>query len=453
MRELLKPSRQFLPKRFTKLFIYLLIALITGFLIVVVFRPTPVSVNVGQVERGELQITVDAEGKTRVRDRYIIAAGVSGHLDRITLNEGDPVSVGTVVAQIDPLPQTAAVQEALGRLAEWQAQRAGVETQRPKAEALAQAQNQISAAVAQQQQAEASVAQAQSALAQARRDAQRAQQLEATGAISRQQREQAELDEQARNNELAAATQAAQAAASEVAVAQEALALLQAEQRDPDYLLRVYDARIASVEAELAQLQDEAQRTQMRSPIQGQVLRVLQRSTQFVSEGTPLLELSDPTELELVVDVLSTDAERISAGQQMLIGSGTHTSPLQGQVRRVEPSAFTKVSALGIEEQRVNVIGDFIDSPLGLGDAYRVDVRIVVWEQQNTLKAPLSALFRCEQSWCTFVVKDGKADRRMVQIGQRSDSEVEIQQGLEDGEALILHPTEQIQDGDAVTVR
>ncbi|PIG91514.1 HlyD family efflux transporter periplasmic adaptor subunit [Gloeocapsopsis sp. IPPAS B-1203] len=438
-----------LSKRSSKLLIYLGIALATAIAIVLLLRPTPVAVEVGRVEQGKLQVTVNAEGMTRVRDRYILAAEVNGHLDRITLNEGDVVDVGDVVARIDSLPHTTAVQEALGRLAEWRAQRAGVETQRPKTAALAQARSRIATTQANQRQIEARVAQAQATLEQAQRDRQRAQYFASTGVISRQAREQAELNEQTKQEEHNAALQAAQAARSEVAVAQKALALLQAEQSDPDYLLEVYNARIASVEAELARLQDEAQRTEMRSPVRGQVLRVLQRSAQVVNDGTPLLELGDPTKLELVVDVLSSDAERVAVGNAMQVTSGT--TQLEGRVRRVEPSAFTKTSALGVEEQRVNVIGS-LDAPKVLGDGYRVDVQIVVWEKRNVLQAPLSALFRCNQAWCVFVVNNGKAERRPVTVGQRSDTTVEIQQGLTADELLILHPTEQIEDNRSVTI-
>jgi HlyD family secretion protein len=438
-----------LPKRSSKLLIYVGIAIATVIAIVLLLRPTPVGVEVGRVEKGVLQVTVNAEGMTRVRDRYILAAQVNGHLDRITLNEGDTVEAGDVVARIDPLPQTTAVQEALGRLAEWRAQRAGVETQRPKTAALAQARSRIAAAQANQRQVEARVTQTQAALAQAQRDRQRAQYFAATGVISRQAREQAELNERTKQEEHNAALQAAQAVRSEVAVAQKALTILQAEQSDPDYFLEVYNARIASVEAELARLQDEVQRTEMRSPVRGQVLRVLQRSAQVVSEGTPLVEIGDPTQLELVVDVLSSDAERVAVGNAVYVTSGT--TQLKGQVRRIEPSAFTKTSALGVEEQRVNVISS-IDASTVLGDGYRVDVQIVVWEKPDVIQVPLSAMFRCDRAWCVFVVNNGKAQRRTVTVGQRSDTTAEIQQGLTAGELVILHPTEQIEDNRTITI-
>jgi HlyD family secretion protein len=447
------PPRRKITRKFLT---WLGIAFITFLLLTWVFRPTPIAVDTATIQAGTLQVTIDAEGKTRVRERFTIAAEVNGHLERITLEEGDIVDKGTIVARIDPLPQTTAVQETLGRLAEWRAQRAGVATQRPKAEALSQAQNRIAAAQARWQQTEAKANQARATLEQAQRDRQRAQELETSGAIARQAREQAELTETTRARELATATQESQAAIAERNAAQDALALLEAQQSDPDYLLDVYDARIASTEAELSRLKDEAVRTELRSPIRGKVLRVLQKSAQFVSEGTPLLELGDSNQIELVIDVLSTDAEKIQVGDRLMVQSNADAPTLKGTVRRVEPSAFTKVSALGVEEQRVNVIGEIADPTHRLEDGYRVDVQIVVWEGQRVVTVPLSALFRCvhevslkenRQNWCVFVVQNHRAERRKLQLGQRNSLAAEVRQGLAVNESVILHPTEKIKAG------
>lgn len=445
--------KKHLPKISPKLLIYAAIALGTLFFVVQAFRPTPLAVDTGRVSRGELRVTVNAEGKTRVRDRFVVSAPVDGRLARIQLDAGDAVKQGSAIAQIDPLPLTSSVKEALGRLEEWRAQREGVATQRPKAANVEQAKQRIAAALANQRQVEAKVAQAQAALAQAQRDYQRAQALQATGAISIQDREVAALNQTTKAKELAAAQLAVKAAANEVRVAQAALTVLQQQQSDPDYLLKVYDARIASVEAELAKLRDEAARTNINSPVNGRVLRILQKSTQFVTSGTPILEIGDVSKLELVIDVLSSDALKIQPGDMILIDRGSDTQPIKAKVRVVEPSAFTKVSALGVEEQRVNIIGDFVDKPKSFGDAYRVDVQIIIWNQANVLKVPLSSLFRCGQSWCTFVVKDGKANRQQIEIGQRSDFEAEVRRGLQEGEVLILHPSEQIDNGKRVSSR
>ncbi|NJM78223.1 MAG: HlyD family efflux transporter periplasmic adaptor subunit [Acaryochloridaceae cyanobacterium RU_4_10] len=379
--------------------------------LIAVFRPAPIPINTGRVEQGNLQVTVNAEGKTRVRDRFTIAAPINGYLDRIQLDEGNRVEKGALVARIDPLAANSSVQNALSQIAEWRAQRIGVDTQRPKTANLKQAQLRIQVAWDARQQAAAKVTQAQADLEQARRDKRRSQELAAAGTIPRQARETAELNETTRAKALETAILAEKTAASEVNVAQAALTVLQQQQRDPDYLLRVYDARIASVEAQLSKLRDEAARTNLYSPSSGKILRILQKSAQFVAAGTPLLEVGNPAKLELVIDVLSADALKIHPSDIILIDRGTDVSPIQAKVRRVEPSAFTKTSALGVEEQRVNVIGDFIDPSQFWGDAYRVETRIVVWEGKNILKVPLSALFRCKPSWCVFAVRKGKGAR------------------------------------------
>lgn len=446
------------PKRFPKWAIYSAIALLTFLAIAWAFRPTPIRVETSPVTRGTLQVTVNAEGKTRIRDRYVIGAPVNGQLARITLTEGDTVQAGAIVAQIDPLPLNASVQQSLAQLAEWRAQREGVATQRPKTASLEQAQSRIRAAIDAQRQAQAKVEQAQAALNQAQRDRQRAQQLEASGAISRRDREAADLTEITRAKELQTAQLAAKASASEVDVAQAALSVLRSEKSDPDYLLKVYDARIASVEAELSKLKQDAARTEIRSPVAGKVLRIQQKSAQFVTEGTPLLEVGDLAKQELVIDVLSSDATKIKTGNIILIDQATNSEPIKATVRLIEPSAFTKVSALGVEEQRVNVIGDFVDQSRSFGDAYRVETRIIVWQGNNVLKVPLSALFRCDSKatqadsrWCVFTADSNRATRRTVEIGQRSDREAEVLNGLNTNDTVILHPTEQITPGKRIS--
>lgn len=438
------------PKLPLKPIAYLALAAAALASLVLVLRPAPLPVEVARVERGPLPVSVEAEGKTRLRDRFVVSAPVDGRLARIELEEGDTVEEGQVVARLDPLPLTASVREALGRLAQWRSEREGVATLRPKPEALSQARLRIQAAEAERREAEARVAQARAEREQARRDRLRAQQLQAEGALSQQERERAELAEIARTKDLEAARLAAKAAAANLAVAEEALALLQAERQDPDYLLKVYDARIASVEAELAKLRDEAARTDIPAPIQGQVLRVLQESAQFVTAGTPLLELGDVSQLELVIDVLSSDAEQVAPGNAILISQAGEERPLRGRVQRLEPSAFTKISALGVEEQRVNVIGELIDTSHPFGDAYRIDVKIIVWEGKEVLKVPTSALFRCGKSWCAFTVEGGRARRRSLEVGRRGNFETEIRAGLQAGDLVVLYPSEKIEPGSRV---
>ncbi len=420
-------------------------------LIAFALRPQPIAVDLAEVQRGTLLDTVDAEGKTRVQDRFIIAAPVSGRLSRITLEPGDPISPDAVVAQIDPLPLETQVQAAQAQLAEARAQLAGVETQRTKPAALAQADAQINAAIATQRQAEASYQEAQATLAQASRDRARAQSLEAAGAQSRQVREDAELAETQRQQEVAAAQRQVEAAVAGVASARNARTVLAAEQQDPDYLEDVYRAQISSAEASLANLTDEAQRTTVSAPAAGNVLRVMQKSARSVQAGEPLLEVGNARQLELVVDILSTDAVKVEPGALIQIEHWGGEASLAAKVRYIEPSAFTEVSALGVEEQRVNVIADFVDPPQSLGDGYRVEAQIVTWTGEDVLKVPLSALFRCEnQMWCTFVAEDGKVQQRQITISHRSDLEAAVEQGLAVGDRVILHPNEQIEAGKSV---
>ncbi|MBE7380124.1 MAG: HlyD family efflux transporter periplasmic adaptor subunit [Leptolyngbya sp. SIO1E4] len=448
--DVVKQPRRSLPRWLP----YGLAGLGIAILVALAFRPAPIPVDVGEVTEGPLQVTVDAEGKTRVQDRYVVAAPVSGRLQRIGLEAGDPVEAGAVVAQIDPLPLDTQVRAAQARLRELQAELAGVDTQRPKSEELTQAEARLRSTEATQQAAAADVAQTQAALEQARRDRTRAEDLEADGAISRQEREAAELEETRLAQALEAAQQELEGAIADVAAAQEALPLLRAEQRDPDYLVSAYQAQIAGVEAELANLADEAQRTTIVAPVSGSVLRLPEASARFVQAGDPLIELGNPAELELVIDVLSADAVPIEPGDTILVEQWGGPDALTATVSYIEPAAFTEVSALGVEEQRVNVVGAFKDDIAdSLGDGFRIDARIVIWADDNTLQVPISALYRCDTDWCVFVVEDGRASPRQVTISRRSTAAAAIESGLQPGEQVILHPSEQIEAGRQVESR
>ncbi len=459
-----KQKKKYLPRQL----FYALGGLATLAILIWVFRPSPIAVDVAEVKRSDVQITVDEEGETRIRQRYVVSAPVTGRLARINLDEGDRVKQGEIIAQIDPLPLKSDIQAAQARLRQWQAEKAGVETQRPKPEAIAQAQARINAAVAKHKEALARVEQAKASLEQAKRDRLRNQNLHTEGAISLQARERVELEEITKIRALEAEERLAESALAEVKAAKEALLILRAQQQDPDYLLDVYEARIQSIEAELAKLTDDARRTQITSPIDGYVLRVYLESAKYVESGTQLLEIGDPQDLEIVVDLLSSDAVKVKPGAMMFLDDWGGESTLKAKVRYVEPSAFTKVSALGVEEQRVNVIADLIapEIPLTkaqggfLGDRYRVETRTVVWSGENVLVIPLSALFRCESknnrllsnTWCTFVVKNNQAQKRQIRVSQLSKFEAIIEAGLQPTEKVILHPSEQIQSGTKVKI-
>lgn len=182
------------------------------------------------------------------------------------------------------------------------------------------------------------------------------------------------------------------------------------------------------------------------------MLRIPERSERVVLAGTPLLELGDPAKLEIVADLLSSDAVRVMPGDAMLIEGWGGGTTLRGRLRRVEPSGFTKVSALGVEEQRVNVIGDFVDLPGAIGDRYRVEVRIVVWEGRDVLQVPTSALFRHGDGWSVFVIEQGRARQRDVRVDHRGTFETEIVQGLNEGDVVVRNPSDRIADGLRVAV-
>jgi HlyD family secretion protein len=365
-------------------------------------RPAPVRVELGGVDRGPLEITVDEEGRTRVRNRYVIAAPVAGGLERITLDEGDAVAAGDVVARVSSAPLD------------------------PRT--TAQAEARLDAAISLRGEARARVGQAKAGLAQAQRDLQRARTLAAAGTVSDQELEQAELAHESRVEELHGAREAEDAAAHEVQAAQ--AVLLAAGGSAPEARA---GARNAFVE--------------VRAPAAGHVLRVFEESQRVVAVGTPLLEVGDPSDLEIVVDVLSADAVKIRPGAEMRLVAWGGEGALRARVRRVEPSGFTKLSALGVEEQRVNVIGDFVDAPGALGDGYRLEARIVVWRSDDVLRVPASALFRRGEDWHVFGVEDGRARLRAVEVGQRGVEAAEVVSGIEPGAGVVLHPTDRVADG------
>ncbi|HSP99585.1 MAG TPA: HlyD family efflux transporter periplasmic adaptor subunit [Candidatus Dormibacteraeota bacterium] len=371
-----------------------------------VFRPAPVRVEVGRVERGRLMVTVDEEGETRVRDRFVVTAPIAGRVARLTLEPGDPLQQGTVVARMHPVPLD------------------------PRARAEAEAR--LEAAQAAVREATAQVGNARAALEQAQRSAARARQLGRAGTIPEEEQELAELDETSRGKELEAAQFAERAAAYHLEAARAALMA-------PGNLAS--QAMVAACES------GEPGCIELRAPVAGRVLRVPEKSERVVAPGEPLLEIGDPTALEIVVDLLSTDAVKVHPGATMLIEEWGGPAPLPARVRRVEPSGFTKVSALGVEEQRVNVIGDFTGDTGGLGDGYRVEARIVVAEADDVLLVPSSALFRRQDAWHVFAVVDGRATLRQVEIGRGTPQQTELLGGLAAGDAVVLHPSDQVADG------
>lgn len=389
------------------LLVLLAIALVGA--LVLAFRPQPALVEVSEVTRGPFEQVIEDDGKTRVRERYVVSAPLAGKLQRITLKAGDAVTAGMVLAVIDP--SSPALLD--------------VRTERELTE-------RVGGAEATRLRAAATVERARAALDKSRSDLERTRKLAVKSFVSAAQLEQVELETKISLRELEAARYADQAAAHDVAVARAAL-------------LQVRDGAAGKSAGK-----PSARRWEVRTPVAGQVLRVAQESESIVAVGAPLLEVGQPADLEVVVDVLSTDAVQIKPGAPVRLLRWGKAEPLEGRVRRVEPAAFTKVSALGVEEQRVNVVID-LTSPAekwqSLGDAYKVDASIIVASLDNAIKVPVSALFRDGEQWAVFTVANGKAARRIVQLGRRGGLEAVVEKGLQPGEKVIVHPSDTVRDG------
>lgn len=379
-------------------------ALIWGFL------PRPVPVDIVTVEQGPLAVTVEEEGKTRVRERYVVSAPMAGYARRIALKAGDAVQRGQVLATLEPVRS-----DALD----------------PRTRAQASAQAKAAEAALQKAREDARAADAAAELA--RQDLARAEPLGAAGFLSHAAVDQA-------RQRMTAALAAREAAAHAVEVAR--------------YQLDTARAVLARTDA--LQAGGPVEWMSVRAPVDARVLRVLHESEGTVAAGQPLIEIGNPEALEVEVEVLSTQAVKIAPGARVILDRWGGERPLQGRVRVVEPAGYTKVSALGVEEQRVRVIVDF-EAPREawqrLGDGYRVEARFVVWEGASVLQVPASALFRHDGGWAVFAVQDGRARLRPVQVGQRGGLRVQILSGLSAGQQVIAHPDDRVSAGVRVRPR
>ncbi|MBL8977934.1 MAG: HlyD family efflux transporter periplasmic adaptor subunit [Gemmatimonadetes bacterium] len=359
-------------------------------------RPEPLALDLAVAVRGPLRQSLHAEGKTRVRDRYVVAAPVTGRLDRTHVRVGDSVVAGAVLASLAPTPLD------LRSRRQAEAQVAALE------DACRSATAQVRAAAA--------------ALEQARRERLRADSLAAGGHIAAAGREAAQLQETTRARELEGAEARAETAEHDLERARAALAA-------------------AGVE------QGGGPRTVLRAPVAGRVLLLLEESDRVILAGTPVLELGDVSRLEIVSDLLTTEAVLVRPGDTVLVEGWGGDSALLARVRRVEPSGFTKVSALGVEEQRVNMVADLDRVPPELGDRFRVEVRIVLWGAADVLTIPESALVRDGEGWVVYQVVDGRLRRQPVTVGHVGGFAVEIRSGLEPGDVVVRHPGAGVVEG------
>ena len=393
-------------KRILNTIVLIIVAVAVVALVTMWLRPQPTKVDVAKTARSSMRVTVDGEGKTRVRDRYVVAAPVAGRIQRITLRRGDAVEKGQVVALIETPPLTPL-------------------DPRQRAEAIAR----VNAAQDSKREVDRMIERSRAIYDQARRDCDRCEILARSGDISRQELEKAQTEVATSFREYEAARSRAESAAHEVEVA--SAALMAADQS----------------------LTPATAIVKVQAPVHGRVLRVVEESERVIGAGAPLVELSNPSMLELLIELLSTDAVKVRPGALVLIEGWGGPEALEARVRLIEPSAFTKVSALGIEEQRVNVVADLTTPATTLGDGYRVEGRVVVWQADDVLQVPVSALFRRGETWNLFLIENGVAHLREVAVGQRTPFAAEIKSGLQEGTRVIVHPSNQITDGTRVEAR
>lgn len=363
-------------------------------------------VETKRVWRGPLAVTIREDGKTRIKDRYVISSPLTGKLVRIELDPGNAVCAKQTVAAI--------VRPTVPSLLD--------SRQEKQAQALEKA------AQLRVDQAKALESQVSTQLQLAESTYERLKKL--GNSVAQQDLQQAEAEYQLQTSRYSSAQIATRIAEFELAQAQAALLHVVSESDD-------------SSEATMSDFV-------VYSPIDGKVLRIFQESAAIVQAGTPLLELGDPNNLEVLVDVLSNQAVRMAPGNRVLIDRWGGDHPLQGIVRRIEPAGFTKISALGVEEQRVNVIVDLTEPPTvrpTLGDAYRVEAEVTVWQAEDVVQVPVSSLFRQQDDWAVFVFSQGKLKIQRIELGHRSSSGAEVFSGISEGDEVVLHPNDELREG------
>ena len=371
-------------------------------------RPRPIEVELGEIKRGPLTVHVVEEGKTRIRNRYVVAAPLAGQMKRVTLRAGDEVKAGTVITTIEPT---------LAPLLD------------PRAKAQAEARVKVAEAAGMQ--ADQSLSMAKTTEKFALSNWARVQALNERGSISVTDRENAERDAAVRQQEV----------------------------RGAEFALKVADFELLQAKAALLQIEAPASAgdvIEVRAPVSGRVLRVQQESSVVIAPGTAIVEIGDPADIEIEAEILSRDAIAIKPQSPVVIEQWGGAEPLHAEVRLVEPAAFTKVSALGVEEQRVLVRSDLMNPPeaaRSLGDRYRVEVKIAIWHSDDVLLVPAGALFREGSEWKTFVLRGGKAQIITVDIGHTDGRMSEVLKGIALGDQVLLHPPDTVKNGVEVVKR
>jgi HlyD family secretion protein len=389
-------------KTWIKRIVGVTVALAVGGAVAYSYVPRPLPVDAETVERGPLRIEVEADGKTQVKHRFVLSAPITGVLARPSLRAGDAVKEGAALLEMAPVaPPLLDVRS------------------------RAQAEAQVKVAVAMRSQAEARRELSRHALALAKADFERQEKLVLSGALPRATLDEVELRRRSAEQELEAARLG--------------VAIALSQQRAAEAALSTGPGQAAALG-----------KVTLEAPATGTILRVIQESGGVIAAGTPILEVGDEHDLEVVVDMLSTDAVNVRPGASAAIERWGGESALSGHVRLVEPGGFTKLSALGVEEQRVNVLLDF-DSPpetrAALGDGYRVEAKVVIVDVQDALRVPLSALFRDGEAWAVFTVKGGNARLAHLELGRRNQRHAEVIRGLNEGDRVVIHPGDRLRDG------
>ncbi len=374
--------------------------------------PRPIHVDLMAAEKGPLTVSIDEEGETRIKEIYEVSTPVTGRVLRIERDAGDTIVASeTVIAQLQPIDP-----DFLDLRTE------------------AEMRSLIQAAKAARDLAEANVSRARAELSFAETDLERFRSLAGSNTVSERRLDEAELAYDTKQAALATAE-----------------ATLQ---------MRVHELERAKTQLispiELIKQRDACSCIPIHSPADGKVLRVLKESEGVLPAGTVLAEIGDPRDLEIVSDLLSADAVKAKPGMAVEISGWGGDTLLNGRVERVEPFGFTKVSALGIEEQRVNIVVELTDPPEAYDDlahGFRAEVSVILWQGEDVLTLPLTALFRLGDKWAVYAVEDGVAKTRTVEIGQANGLEVEIVSGLSEGEIVVVHPSNDVKDGVLVAAR
>ncbi len=399
------PARRSLPRKVA----FWSIAGALVLVLVYALQPRPVEIEVGVVQKGPLTVYVSEEGKTRIRNRHVVAAPVAGSMQRVTLKPGDAVKAGeTVLTRIEP---------SLSPLLD--------------ARSRTQAQARVDAAAAARSRANETIEMSRTGLKYAQANWDRVKNNTDKGTISDTDRDTFEREAEMKIREV----------------------------RSAEFALQVADFELAQARAALQQIDKPGSggaSIDVRAPVSGVVLRVQQESATIVAPGAPILEIGDPTDLEIEAEILSRDAVTIQPGALVTVEQWGGDEPAKARVRRVEPAAFTKVSALGVEEQRVLVLSDFVEQTpalKALGDRYRVEVRVAVWHSDETLLVPAGALFREGSDWKTFVFDDGSAKSVTVKAGRTDGKLTQVLDGLKEGDEVLMHPPDTVKDGSDVVKR